>query len=76
MLGLFLDFMWAKTSTECRKERVDSDTRVTMSDEAFTEVLNERNVSDEKILAVSGAVSRLKVLFSEIEGASGPAKLL
>ena len=38
--------------------------RVTMSDVAFKELLNERNVSDEKLLAVTGAVtgavSRLK----------------
>jgi ubiquitin len=73
VLGLFLDFMWKKTSSKSPKERVDM--RVTMSDEAFTELLNERSVSDEKLLAVTGAVSRLKMLFSEIEGASGPCKV-
>jgi hypothetical protein len=61
--------MWKKTSSKSPKERVDM--RVTMSDEAFTELLNERSVSDEKLLAVTGAVSRLKMLFREIEGTGG-----
>jgi ubiquitin len=73
ILGLFLDFMWEKTSSESPKKRVDM--RVTMSDEAFTELLNERSVSDAKLLEVTGAVSRLKMLFREIEGASGPCKV-
>jgi hypothetical protein len=55
VLGLFLDFMWKKTSSKSPKERVDM--RVTMSDVAFKELLNERNVSDEKLLAVTGAVT-------------------